>query len=239
MVAWVGFEMIRATFIPVIATSAFIGYTQATQPWVIQPVSIFSVYGLGLVIMLMQLRPGARCDGFARPQMDGAGCRPGGFAFDLALADRHGRDPAGVGRPQPGYPEYHARHAKSSCGERRGPISHCPLSRIKSTPHRSASIRLPNRRVRPPAQGARIIYTPEMMFNFDPQVEYTEQFRSLAKETNAYLFITYAVGIEGQPWRNEVGDAFPGWQVLAGIWQKPYLDDRRTAHAVGGRVPGV
>ncbi len=53
------------------------------------------------------------------------------------------------------------------------------------------------------AQGARIIYTPEMMFNFDPQVEYTEQFRALAKDTNAYLFITYVVAIEGQPWRNE------------------------------------
>jgi apolipoprotein N-acyltransferase len=53
------------------------------------------------------------------------------------------------------------------------------------------------------AQGAKIIYTPEMMFNFDPQLEYTPQFRSLAKETGAYLFITYTVGIEGQPWRNE------------------------------------
>src|SRR4030067_937489 len=52
VIAWVGFEMIRATFIPLIATSAFIGYTQATQAWWIQPVSIFSVYGLNLVIIL-------------------------------------------------------------------------------------------------------------------------------------------------------------------------------------------
>ena len=52
MLAWVGFEMIRASFIPLIATSAFIGYTQATQPWLIQPVSVFSVYGLNLVIIL-------------------------------------------------------------------------------------------------------------------------------------------------------------------------------------------
>ena len=53
------------------------------------------------------------------------------------------------------------------------------------------------------AQGAKIIFTPEMMFNFDPQVEYTAQFRALAKETGADLFITYSVSIEGQPWRNE------------------------------------
>ena len=50
---WVGFEMIRATFIPLVATSAFIGYTQATQAWIIQPVSIFSVYGLNILILLV------------------------------------------------------------------------------------------------------------------------------------------------------------------------------------------
>jgi apolipoprotein N-acyltransferase len=53
------------------------------------------------------------------------------------------------------------------------------------------------------AQGAQVIYTPEMMFNFDPQAEYTEQFRSLAKETGAYLFITYTTSNEGKGWRNE------------------------------------
>lgn len=52
VLGWVGFEMVRATFIPLIATSAFIGYTQATQTWLIQPVSIFSVYGLNLIMML-------------------------------------------------------------------------------------------------------------------------------------------------------------------------------------------
>ena len=50
VINWVGFEMVRATVIPVIATSAFIGYTQATQAWVIQPVSIFS--GLTVVFMI-------------------------------------------------------------------------------------------------------------------------------------------------------------------------------------------
>jgi apolipoprotein N-acyltransferase len=53
VINWVGFEMLRATVIPLVATSAFIGYTQATQAWVIQPVSIFGVYGLNLVIMLV------------------------------------------------------------------------------------------------------------------------------------------------------------------------------------------
>ncbi len=51
--SFVGFEMVRATFIPLVGTSAFVGYTQSTQPWLIQPVSIFSVYGLDLVILLV------------------------------------------------------------------------------------------------------------------------------------------------------------------------------------------
>ena len=86
VVGWVGFEMIRATFIPLVATSAFIGYTQATQAWVIQPVSIFSVYGMNIVIMLVNyalaqgliawfdrkqsLPPGNRPD-FSCPQLVG------------------------------------------------------------------------------------------------------------------------------------------------------------------------
>ena len=49
---WVGFEMVRATLIPLVATSAFIGLTQSNQPWITQPVSIFSVYGLNIVILL-------------------------------------------------------------------------------------------------------------------------------------------------------------------------------------------
>jgi apolipoprotein N-acyltransferase len=52
-------------------------------------------------------------------------------------------------------------------------------------------------------QGAQIIYTPEMVFNFDPQVEYTAEFRALAKETDAYIMINYTYAVEGEPWRNE------------------------------------
>ena len=51
--SFVGFEMVRATFIPLVATSAFVGYTQAKQAWLIQPVSMFGVYGLDLVILLV------------------------------------------------------------------------------------------------------------------------------------------------------------------------------------------
>ena len=49
-VNWVGFEMIRG-FIPIMGTWAFVANTLYAQPWLIQPVSIFSIFGLGLLIM--------------------------------------------------------------------------------------------------------------------------------------------------------------------------------------------
>jgi apolipoprotein N-acyltransferase len=201
-VSWVGFEMIRATFIPVIATSGFIGYTQATQPWLIQPVSVFSVYGLNLVIILVN---------YALAQSAMVWLDRKWTASDVVLVDTVSsrRWLVGTGVVLVAW-----------IG-----LSLVILNSMQSMPKvRVASVR-PNfplpahqdqvntSQVRfdtfaeqareASAQGAQIIYSPEMMFNFDPQVEYTQQFRMLAKETGAYLFITYSVGIEGQPWRNE------------------------------------
>ena len=202
MFGWVGFEMLRATFIPLIATSAFIGYSQAPSAWLLQPVSVFSVYALNLVIIL--------CN-FALAQ--GA----------MLLLDRKWSAADVV-------PVEARTTRRWLLGMGITLVAWIGLSLIilNTTPHtpkvRVASVR-PNfplpafqdkvntSQVRfdtfaqqargAAAQGARIIYSPEMMFNFDPQVEFTEQFRSLAKDTNTYLFITYVVAIEGQPWRNE------------------------------------
>ncbi len=48
----VGFEMIRS-FIPFLGTMGFLANSQASQPWLIQPIALFSIYGLGLMIMLV------------------------------------------------------------------------------------------------------------------------------------------------------------------------------------------
>jgi apolipoprotein N-acyltransferase len=63
-----------------------------------------------------------------------------------------------------------------------------------------------------------------MMFNFDPQVELTNQFRAVAKETGAYIFITYTVVQEGEPWRNEAVLLTP---------QGEFLDVYGKNHAFG------
>jgi apolipoprotein N-acyltransferase len=49
---WVGLEMARS-LVPAIGTWAFVGYTQWRSLPLIQPVSVFGIYGLNLVIMLV------------------------------------------------------------------------------------------------------------------------------------------------------------------------------------------
>ncbi len=49
---WVGIEMIRG-IIPTFGTWGFVGYALYEQPWLIQPVSIFNIYGLDLLILLV------------------------------------------------------------------------------------------------------------------------------------------------------------------------------------------
>ncbi len=202
VVAWVGFEMLRATFIPLIATSAFIGYTQATQPWMLQPVSVFSVYGLNLVIVLCNyalaqagmLLLGRKWRFEDAPAVDaratlrwlaGAGAvLLGWVTLSLVMLNTM---PAlakvKVASIRPNYP--------------------LPAfqDKVNTSPIRLAQFAQQAREAA--AQGAKIIYSPEMMFNFDPQLEYTSQLRALASDTGAYLFLTYTVAQEGQPWRNE------------------------------------
>jgi apolipoprotein N-acyltransferase len=202
MLAWVGFEMIRASFIPVIATSAFIGYTQATQPWLIQPVSIFSVYGLNLVIMLCNyaLAQGAmvlldrKWTALDVVPVDIRSTRGWMVGMSVALVAWIGLSLV-ILNTKPDMPTIRVASVRPNF----------PLPAHQDTVNTS-QVRFDTfagQAREAAAQGAKIIYTPEMMFNFDPQVEYTDQFRALARETRAYMFITYTVSIEGQPWRNE------------------------------------
>jgi len=202
ILAWVGFEMIRATFIPLIATSAFIGYTQATQPWLIQPVSVFSVYGLNLVIILCNYALAQGAMAWLDRKWTAADVVPvevrstrrwlAGMGVVLAawiglsvilLNSAPEMPTVRVASVRPNFPKPAFQDEVNT--------SQVRFDTFAEQAREAA------------AQGAKAIYTPEMMFNFDPQVEYTEQFRTLAKETGAYLFITYVVAIEGQPWRNE------------------------------------
>lgn len=199
---WVGFEMIRATFIPIIATSGFIGYTQATQAWLIQPVSIFSIYGLNLVIILCNYAIGQGVIVWmdrkwtslnpvpiewkaTRPWLLGAAIGlMTWIVLSLVILLTMPRMPeVRVASLRPNFP-VPAHHDEENTARIRMDVF------IQQAQEAAT-------------QGAEIIYTPEMMFDFDPQMAYTEELRALAEETNAYLFLSYVVSEEGEPYRNE------------------------------------
>jgi predicted amidohydrolase len=86
------------------------------------------------------------------------------------------------------------------------------------------------------AQGAQVLFTSEMMFNFDPQVEFTDEFRAIAKETGAYIFISYSVIREGEPGRNQSILLSPDGTFSA-VYNKTHIPPGETYDVKGGAFP--
>ncbi len=236
VVSWVGFEMVRATFIPVIATSAFIGYSQAAQAWLIQPVSMLSVYGLDLVMMMVNY---ALAQGVIAGY-DRAKAAPAGEILDGKLA-RNWLAAAGI---------IAAAWIGASLVMQSGAPKDAPTVRVAALrpdfplpAHRdavnTAQVRFDAfaRLARSAAaQGARVLVTPEMLFNFDPQMEFTEEFRAVAAETNAYIYIGYSVLTEGEPRRNQAVWLSPDGQFFA-VYNKSHIPPGEQYDAVGEPFP--
>ena len=212
--AWVGFEMVRATFIPLVATSAFVGYTQAPQPWLIQPVSIFSVYSLNLVIIL--------CN-YVLAQAAMAWLDRKWTAADVVPVDGNltKRWLMGMGATLVVWIGLSLILLNSAADTPKVRVAslrpNFPLPAFQDKVNTS-QIRFDvfaEQAREAAAKGAKIIYTPEMMFSFDPQKEFTKEFQAVAKETGAYIFITYIVAQEDEPWRNEAVLLTPQGQFLA------------------------
>ncbi len=209
---WVGFEMIRG-FIPIMGTWAFVANTLYSQPWLVQPVSVFSIFGLGLLIMFVNY----------------------GLALGvLYLFDRRWRldpdVPPLAGRP--------VRHWL--LGVLAALIVWTGLSlALFRPPTTTATVRVAalhydagmpfwtsverfGELTRQAAQdGARIVVWPEMAIEGDPQTTNTAAFRQLAAETDAYLALGYLVRVTGQVWRNEATVLSPDGQFL-GVYGKDH-----------------
>ncbi len=217
LAGWVGFEMVRAAFIPLVATSGFIGYTQAMQAWLFQPVSLFSIYGFDLVIMLVNYVLAqmvmAWLDGRWRPA-DVVLIQPGmvrrwlvvmgamlvgwvGLSLVLLFTAPSDAPTIRVASLRPDYP--------------------LPAFQddVNTSEMRFATFAAQAREAA--AQGAKILYTPEMLFNFDPQEEFPQEFRSLAQETDTYIFVLYTVVRDGEPFRNQAVLLSP-----SGEFSEPY-----------------
>ncbi len=208
---WVGFEMIRG-FIPIMGTWGFVANTLYSQPWLIQPVSIFSIFGLGLLIMSVNYGLGL-----------GA----------LYLFDRRWR-------PDPDIPSL-ARHSVrnrvlgvlaalvlwtglSLALFRTPTTATVPVAALHydaGTPPWGAVDTFGELTRRAAQAGARIIVWPEMAIEGDPQVTSTAEFRRLAAETDAYLDLGYFVPVTERVWRNETTVLSPDGRFL-GVYGKDH-----------------
>lgn len=211
---WVGFEMIRS-FIPPINTHAFIAQTMYTQPWMLQPIAIFSLYGLAVVLILVNfaLAQGAlwlfdkrwKLDDDTPPLerqtvlrwLGAAGATLAvwiGIAL-IILATAPSNAPAlRVAAIQHNYPA--PGHQDDAAGQQ------LRLQAL-SVQARAAAQR-----------GAHLIVMPELGLGFDPQVEYTIELQAVAAETSAYLLIGYGLD-DPRGWRNEMVMLTPDGRFLA------------------------
>jgi len=207
---WVGFEMIRG-FIPIMGTWGFVANTLYSQPWLIQPVSVFSIFGLGLLIMAVNYGLGL-----------GA----------LSLFDRRWQLDEGL----PSLPRRMVRGWV--LGVAAAFVVWAGLSLVLFHPANAPTVRAAalhydagvpwngverfTELTRQAAQeGAQIVVWPEIAIQGDPQVRNTAAFRQLAAETGAYLTLGYGLEVTERLWRNETTVLAPDGQFL-GVYGKDH-----------------
>lgn len=208
---WVGFEMIRG-FIPIMGTWGFVANTLYSQPWLIQPVSIFSIFGLGLLIMAINYGLGLGAlylfdrrwalDGNI-PFLSGHSVRNWVLGVLAALVVWIGLSLA----------LFHP-----------APASTVPVAALHydaGSPPWSGVDKFQELSRQAAQAGARIIVWPELAIEGDPQVVNTAAFRGLAAETGAYLALGYFAPVDEQVWRNEATVLSPDGQFL-GVYGKDH-----------------
>ena len=217
-----GIEMIRS-LIPPIRTHAFFAQTMYAQPWMLQGISVFSIYGLTLVIILVNFAitmgfliavdKKLRFDG--QPELN----RKLGFQWMTAVAAIFilwagfgVLTLANIPRDSQTVRVAAIQHGFSKPGHM-DPDTQLERIAVLSEQTRLAA-----------GQGARFIVWPELSFGFDPQVEHTAELQALAKETNAYIIIGYGVDTPNDEWRNEAVMLTPSGE-FAFVYGKNYASE--------------
>ncbi len=208
--SWVGIEMIRS-FIPIMGTWAFVANTLYSQPWLIQPVSVFSIFGLGLLIMFVNYELGlAGLYLFDRrwrldpgvPAIAGRAVRNWGIGLLAALVAWTALSLA-LFRPPA------ARTVRAAALHYDAGVPWSAVDKFSELTRHAADA------------GAQVIVWPEVAIRGDPQVKNTAAFRQLAAETGAYLALGYSELITEDVRRNEVTVLSPGGQFL-GVYGKDH-----------------
>ncbi len=223
VISWAGNEMIRL-FIPIAGTWAFIAYPFYQQVWLIQPVSIFGIIGMGALILLVNYvlalllmrwlderwqlaadAPRLTAALVRRWAWIGGASLTGWVLLSLLLLNLPLDTP--TVRAAAIQPEL------------------SPVLTANASEQDAALVSLHERMIEQTrlaaAQGAQFIVWPEGSFLWDPQVEDRLGLAALAKETQAHLAIGYLVILEGQGFRNEATILNPEGQFL-GVFGKDH-----------------
>lgn len=201
LAAWVGFEMIRS-FIPFLGTMGFAANPLAGQAWLIQPVSVFSIYGLNLLVVLVNFALAQSImawidrtwpsedivpvdPGRARKWLIGTG---GAVAAWIALSLFIYYQPvSGAESVRVAALHMDIQEPGHVVGDA---VQEERLALLESQLQEAARA------------GAEIAYVPEMAFGFDPQQRYTAEIKAMVAEAGIYLYFTYAYH-DDAGWHNE------------------------------------
>ncbi|MDW8425392.1 MAG: nitrilase-related carbon-nitrogen hydrolase [Meiothermus sp.] len=210
---WVGIEMIRG-FVPIAATWGFIAYTQHTQPWLIQPVSVFSIYGLSALIVLVNFVLGQGLLGLLCKEapLSPRLVRRWLWAGGLVLLGWVGLS-LWLYRPESGSLRVAAIQPATS------PI--LALNRGEAALAQATLERMKAQTLEAARQGARLIVWPEGAFTFDPQTDDRLGLVTLAQESRAYLVVGYVVVTGERIFRNEATVIGPEGRFL-GVYGKDH-----------------
>jgi len=208
---WVGFEMIRG-FIPIMGTWGFVANTLYSQPWLIQPVSIFSIFGLGLLIMSVNYGLGlGALHLFDRrwtldtgiPLLAKPLVRNWMLGVMVALVAWTGLSLALFRTPTTPTVRTAALHYDAGTPPWSGVDKFSDLTRQAAR------------------DGARIVVWPEIAIEGDPQTTNSDHFRRLAAETDTHLVLGYIVQVSERAWRNEATVLTPDGRFL-GVYGKDH-----------------
>ncbi len=219
--SWAGSEMIRL-FLPIAGTWAFIAYPFYRQLWLIQPVSIFGIIGMGMLVMLVNHvlalwllgwldarwtlaadAPLLEAGLLRRWKLAGAVIITSWVVIGLVLLNTPLGTPAlRVAAIQPDV----------------SPIISANQGQDELVANLHANMLVQTRKAA--EQGAQFIVWPEGSFLWDPQVQDKLDLTGLAAETDAHLAVGYVV-VEENGFRNEATVINPQGEFL-GVFGKDH-----------------
>jgi len=212
-VVWVGIEAIRG-LAPVVGTGGFVAYALYSEPWLLQPVGIFSIYALSLLVMLVNYalalgiislidhRANIRSDQPTAP-----------ISSRLALYWL-----AGIGTSVLLWTALSLSLLGQASAA--GPTVRVAAIQPGGETNQSARTSTLIAQTREAAaQGAQLVVWPEGSLNYDPTLRNSDLFRALVQDTGVYLVLGYGVQAPAG-WRNEAVLLTP-----QGDFMQPYGKD--------------